>query len=147
MPSLLCLLSLVPAFEARYAIPVVLAFTKVHPATVFLVCTGLNLVVIPLLFLALDLAVPPLSSRFGVVKRVVGWFFRRKPPQALGLVGLWAFVSIPLPVTGAYTGTLLAYLLGMKRLRAGGAVAAGVITSSALTTLGALGVLSLAGML
>jgi len=55
-----------------------------------------------------------------------------------------AFVAVPIPGTGAYTGTLMAYILGLDRKRAIAALALGVILSATLTTLAALGIISLA---
>jgi uncharacterized membrane protein len=52
------------------------------------------------------------------------------------------FVAVPLPGTGAYSGTLLAWLLGLDRRRAGLAIAAGVLGAGAVVTLAALGVVS-----
>lgn len=53
-----------------------------------------------------------------------------------GVIGLMIFVGIPLPVTGVWTGSLIAYLLGFNRLHtiislAGGAAIAGVIMTLA----------------
>ena len=57
---------------------------------------------------------------------------------------LVAFVAVPIPGTGAYTGTLMAYLLGFDRKPAAVAIALGVILSATLTTLAALGIISIA---
>ncbi|MFQ5406221.1 MAG: COG2426 family protein [Candidatus Micrarchaeia archaeon] len=47
-----------------------------------------------------------------------------------GVFGIALFVGIPLPVTGAYTGTLIARLLGIKRRKILLAVVLGVAASS-----------------
>jgi len=57
---------------------------------------------------------------------------RASKHQGLSLIGLAAFVGIPLPVTGAYTGTLVAYIAGINRKRAALAIAAGVIIAGVL---------------
>jgi len=52
------------------------------------------------------------------------------------------FVAIPLPITGAYTGTILAWLLGMDWRKAFPAVGLGVIVAGAVVLLITLGVIS-----
>lgn len=51
-----------------------------------------------------------------------------------GWLGIAAFVAIPLPVTGAWTGTLGAWILGISKRRTMLAVIIGVITAGAIVT-------------
>ena len=51
-----------------------------------------------------------------------------------GYLGLALFVAIPLPITGAYTGTLGAWVLGMDPKKTFLAVALGVIISGTVVT-------------
>lgn len=141
------LLSLVPSFEARYAIPAALALTSIDPALLFGACVLLNLAVIPIVFLGLDWLAPHFRRRFGWVDSIFRWFWRRGHGRKWGFPILVAFVATPLPGTGAYTGALMAYLFGLDRKPAAVAIAIGVTLSAALTTLAALGIISLAGLL
>lgn len=50
--------------------------------------------------------------------------------ERYGWWGLMVFVMIPLPVTGAYMGTLAAYILGMERMKSFTAISIGVTISS-----------------
>jgi uncharacterized membrane protein len=55
--------------------------------------------------------------------------------EKYGYAGLALFVAIPLPITGAYTGTLGAWILGMNRRKTmlavlGGVIIAGVIVAT-----------------
>jgi uncharacterized membrane protein len=52
--------------------------------------------------------------------------------ERYGYWGLAVFVAIPLPMTGAYTGTLGAWVLGMQRRKALLAVTAGVVVAGAV---------------
>ena len=52
-----------------------------------------------------------------------------------GYWGLAIFVSIPLPFTGAWTGALGAWILGMDRKRSMLVVAAGVLMAGVIVTL------------
>ncbi len=47
-------------------------------------------------------------------------------------IGLWLFVAIPLPGTGAWTGSLAAAFLGMRLKKALPAVVLGVLTAGAI---------------
>ena len=47
-------------------------------------------------------------------------------------IGLWLFVAIPLPGTGAWTGSLVAAFLGMRLKKAMPAVTLGVLTAGAI---------------
>lgn len=52
--------------------------------------------------------------------------------EAWGLVGVAVFIGIPLPLTGVYSGTLVAELLGIKRRHTLVAAVAGVIMAAAV---------------
>ena len=54
--------------------------------------------------------------------------------EKYGYLGLAIFVAIPLPVTGAYTGVLGAFILGMNRKKAVFAVSLGVIIAGITVT-------------
>lgn len=51
-----------------------------------------------------------------------------------GWFGIAVFVAIPLPVTGAWTGTLGAWILGVSKRRTMAAVTLGVIAAGAVVT-------------
>ena len=58
-----------------------------------------------------------------------------------GPLGMILFVSLPFPGTGVYTGTALAFLLGMPPLKAFRSVALGVLVDGAIITLVSTGVI------
>jgi len=49
-----------------------------------------------------------------------------------GTVGLLIFVAIPTPITGAWTGSAAAAMLGMEKKRAAGAIALGALIANLL---------------
>jgi len=51
-----------------------------------------------------------------------------------GWLGITVFVAIPLPITGAWTGTLGAWILGVSKKRTMAAVIAGVAIAGAIVT-------------
>ncbi len=105
---------------------------------------ALNLIVIPIVFVGLDRLAPPFRRRYRWIDSIFKWFWRRGHGRRWKFPALVTFVAAPIPGTGAYTGTLMAYLLGLNRKPAAVAVALGVILSTTLTTLAALGIISLA---
>ena len=66
----------------------------------------------------------------------------KKAAGALAFLGLYLFVAIPLPGTGAWTGSLVAAVFGMKKWRALLAVFLGVLTAGVIMTLASYGVVS-----
>ncbi|MCK4964880.1 MAG: small multi-drug export protein, partial [Dehalococcoidia bacterium] len=51
-----------------------------------------------------------------------------------GAIGLVLFVAIPLPVTGAWTGSIVAFLLGLSFWRAFPAIFLGVVIAGVIVT-------------
>lgn len=137
------LLSLVPSYEARYAIPTSLAFTGLDPLFIYVVCVLLNLAVIPIVFFGLDLFAPYFREKFDWVDSIFVWFKERGEGRSWEIPALILFVSTPIPGTGAYTGALMAYLFKLDRVRSAIAISIGVVISATLTTLTALGIISL----
>ncbi len=102
-----------------------------------------NLIPILPILLMLD----PLSrwgSRFPLGERFFNWVFeraRRKSEKVKRFekLGLMLFVSIPLPVTGAWTGAAVAFVLGFKTRDAFPAIVAGVLIASVVMSIVAYG--------
>ena len=61
--------------------------------------------------------------------------------EKYGYLGLFLFVAIPLPGTGAWTGSLLSVLLGMNRKKSLFVIFLGVLTAGLIMTLVSYGVL------
>lgn len=137
------ILSLLPIAELRGGIPYAAA-NDLNIFAAFGICVGANILVIPLLYLFLDTLHKPLY-RINIYKKLFDFWVVRtlnKAEQKVGRYGYWGvmlFVAIPLPVTGAYTGTLAAWLLNLDKKKAFwylalGVVIAGVIVSIATVT-------------
>jgi uncharacterized membrane protein len=136
------LISMVPVFELRGSIPLALALTDINPIVIFSICVALNVLMIPLVFKGLDWLAPPLIKRSKVIRSIFAWFRRRSYDWKLGLLGLATFVAVPLPGTGAFTGTVIAYMLKMDRKHATLAIAAGVIAAGIMVLFGTLGIMA-----
>lgn len=140
--------SMVPLIELRGAIPYGVAFDLPLWLTYLIAITG-NMLPVPVIyFFARKVLV------WGKDKRHIGKFFTfclekgekagRKLQAKAGRGLYWAlllFVGIPLPGTGAWTGTLAASLLDMDFKKSTLACAAGVLLAGAI-----MGGLSLLGV-
>jgi uncharacterized membrane protein len=122
--------------ELRGAIPLGIIVYGLNPALVFLVAVIANILVIPLIYLFLTYCYE-YFKKYGRIKGIVENSRRRAQPKVdkYGFLGLTLFVAIPLPVTGAWTGTLIAWLLGMEKKRAFMAISLGVVIAGILVTL------------
>ena len=70
---------------------------------------------------------------------------RRLGERLVGRYGHWGlaiFIGIPLPWTGVYSGTLLAWVLGVPRRQALLAVSVGVVIAAVIVTLATYGVIA-----
>lgn len=60
-----------------------------------------------------------------------------------GYLALMFFVAVPLPGTGAWTGTIAAWVMGLNRFKSFVAIAAGVVIAGLFVLLLSLGFFSL----
>ncbi|MBR6345963.1 MAG: small multi-drug export protein [Bacteroidales bacterium] len=144
---ILFLISMVPLIELRGAIPYAVAVDLPLIPSYIISILG-NMVPVPLIYI--------FGRRFlswGKDKKVVGGFCRwclakgEKASEKLqskagrGLyVALLLFVGIPLPGTGAWTGTLAASLLNMGFRKSVAVVLAGVVLAGCIMLAASLGV-------
>ena len=112
------IISALPIFELRGAIPV--AITVFHFPWWYALLLAIigNLLPVPVILLFLN-AISKWLSKIGFLDRFLRWLFehtrrRGKIVERYGRIGLALFVAIPLPVTGAWTGSLAAVLFGLE---------------------------------
>lgn len=130
------LISMVPIIELRGAIPIAVGAGLPYYIAIPIAVIG-NLLPVPFIIM--------------FIKQVFAWI-RRKLPKLNSMVdkleerahsksetvqksvfwGLFIFVAIPLPGTGAWTGALIAAMLDMRLKKAFPAIALGVITAGAI---------------
>ncbi len=142
---IVAILSALPVSELRGGIPAGVAL-GLPVWRVWIVAVLANIVsVIPVLlgfeYVADLLAEKPVLGRF------VAWLIRRAraKEEAVRRYGPWAltlFVAVPLPVTGAWTGAIVASVFGIRFRRAIACISVGVLLASAIVT-----ALTLAGVL
>jgi len=132
------LLGLAPVSEVRGAVPVARALFSDDGGFLLASALGLlsNLAVAPAVLYLLD-RVERLIARTGHLGRLYSRALevaRRRSGEVgkYGVLGLAVFVAVPLPATGAWTGSLVAYILGLPRGRAVLAIELGVLVAFAI---------------
>ena len=127
-----------PISELRGAIPLGIEVHDISWPIVFVVAIAGNLLPVPFLLLFLD-PVTRLLSKVKLFEKIINWFFERTRKRGRLIeryerIGLTLFVAIPLPITGAWTGSILAFLLGLSFWRAFISIALGVLIAGAIVT-------------
>ena len=127
------LVSMIPIIELRGGLPFGVAlglpYYLAFPAAVIgnLIPAPFIIVYIRRIF---ELTRKYLPSLNGLVDRLEKKaHLKGRKVQRFQYIGLWLFVSIPLPGTGAWTGSLAAAFLGMRLKKAMPAVVLGVLTA------------------
>jgi uncharacterized membrane protein len=132
------IISAMPVLELRGALPVAInVFHMPWYRAFFLAIIG-NLLPVPVLLLFLD-SLAGMISRVEIGRRLVNWVFERtrrreEAIERYARIGLMLFVAIPLPITGAWTGSIAAFLLGLKFRYAFLSIMAGVVIAGAIVT-------------
>jgi len=127
-----------PISELRGAIPIAVGVYDFPWYYAFLFGVIGNLLPVPFIILFLNYVVPVLS-KVPALDRLAQWFFasarrRGKMVERYERIGLALFVAIPLPVTGAWTGSIVAVLLGLKFRYAFLSIFIGIIISGVIVT-------------
>ncbi len=144
------ILATLPVAELRGAIPWALAQPPVggglswQTAYIFAVI-GNFLPVIPILYF-----LEPVSNwlrRWKIFDRFFDWLFARtrkrgKMIEKYEALGLILFVAIPLPITGAWTGSAAAFVFGLSKKWAIPCILAGICIAGVIVTLACMGVIS-----
>ena len=152
---LVFLVSMVPLIELRGAIPVATVGYGLNYWTSLVVCVIGNMLPVPIIyFFARKVLL------WGADKKYIGKFFRfclekgehggQKLVARTGRGGLFValmlFVGIPLPGTGAWTGTLAASFLNMGIKTTAASVSLGVIMAGVIMGTLSTGVFSIIGL-
>jgi len=129
--AVLAIISAMPVVELRGAVPVGI-WMGLPLTTVFVACVLGNMApILPILFLlrneSLKKMMKPILDRAAKKSKSLGVGSIEKQ-----WVSLAAFVGIPLPGTGAWTGAMGAFLLGMPTAVALSSIFAGVVTAGCI---------------
>ncbi|MBN2653400.1 MAG: small multi-drug export protein [Spirochaetales bacterium] len=134
------MLSMLPIAELRGGIPYAILRGDIPYYIAYFYCVFFNFLVAPFGYLFLKHFNHFVCKHVGFYRR----FFEKVSTKAelkirpkvekYGFWGVMIFVAIPLPITGAYTGTLGAWLLGVSWKKTCLAVLCGVIISGIIVT-------------
>jgi len=129
-------LSLLPISELRGAIPYAIA-NGLSPVFTWFYCVILNAAVGPLVYIFLS-TFHKFLIRFTWYQNLFERFVEKTRHKVenkvknYGYLGITLFVAIPLPITGAYTGTLGSWILGLEPKKTFLSVLIGVIISGTI---------------
>ena len=132
------ILAALPILELRGALPVAInIFQMPWYQALSLAIIG-NLLPVPLLLLFFK-SLTAVAQRTNTGSRFINWLFARTRKNMAVIekyerIGLMLFVAIPLPGTGAWTGSVAAFLTGLKFSRSLISIACGVIVAGAIVT-------------
>lgn len=127
------IISMLPILELRGGL-LAAALLKLNPIVSYIICIVGNVIPIPIILLFITKIFDKLKkTKFlkKLVEKIEKKALSKKDKLEKGeFIGLLLFVGIPLPGTGAWTGALLAALLGMDKKKAFLAIILGVILAS-----------------
>lgn len=143
-------LAMAPVSELRGAIPYGLAH-DIPLGLLLPLCVAANLLPVPLIVLFLRKILAWMQRLGGKPKALAECLIARGYKKTMMVkkyetLGLFLLVAIPLPGTGAWTGALVAALMGLRMKFALPAIAGGVAAAGVLVTLVCRGVLHIAGL-
>lgn len=132
------IISALPILELRGAIPVAINLFNFPWYQALLLAVIGNLLPVPIILLFLN-AISKWLSKIGFFRRFFHWLFehtsrRGKIVERYERIGLILFVAVPLPVTGAWTGSLLAILFSLKFRHAFLSILIGVCIAGIIVT-------------
>lgn len=129
---------MVPVLELRGAIPLGVGLGLGHLQALIICIIG-NLVPVPFIILFIRKIfswirkhIPKLGELITKIENKAN--AKSEKVRSLQAWGLFLFVAVPLPGTGAWTGALIAALLDMRLKKAMPAIAAGVVAAGLLIT-------------
>jgi uncharacterized membrane protein len=132
--------SMLPIIELRGGIPMAYAFGLDWWEAYFLTVIG-NLLPVPFILLLINVVLKWMTnSKIAFFNKVANFLYRkveknRARIEKYSFWGLCFFVAIPLPVTGAWTGSLVAAVIGMKPWKAFLSALLGVMIAGVIVTL------------
>ncbi len=138
--------AMVPIFELRGAIPVAPVVAKLLGVEfsfwkIYLIAVLGNMVPVLPILLLLEPVSNFLRNHSKIFDRFFEWLFARTRRrieakiEKYGALGLMLFVAIPLPVTGAWTGCIAAFLFGIRLRYAFPSVLAGVMIAGVVVSI------------
>ena len=143
--ALTLLVTVSPISELRGGIPLGILRYELDPLLIFCIAVIANILIFFPIFFALRLFYDKFLYRIPLFDKYLDNLRKRGKPKVekYGFWGLLFFVAVPLPITGVYTATILAWLLEMNWRRAFPPIAIGVVIAGVIVLLGSLSVVEM----
>lgn len=140
------LVAMVPAVEVKGAIPFGVAL-NLHPVQAYLCALSGSFIVVCFLAFFTNWFYR-YCKRKGYLKRFIGWIDKSVTKNhdkiaKFGPLGIFAYVAVPIPGTGTWTGSIIAGVLNMKPRIIILSVMCGNFVSGLIMTLASTGVASI----
>ena len=134
---------MLPISELRGGIPLGLAL-GLEPAVVITVAFAVNCLIFFPIYFALELFYERFFIRFRTCRKVIERVHKKGSPyvERYGVLGLAVLVGIPVPFTGAWTGSIVAWLLGLGWKKSFLAISLGVLAAALIVSAISLGLLN-----
>jgi len=132
--------SMIPIGELRASIPLGLGVFKLDIYSTIIISIIGNFIPAVIIIYAIDPISKFLIKRFKFMDRFFTWLFNRtrkkyyKKYEKYSGFALSVFVGIPLPITGAWTGSVIAFVFGFPKKRALLDVFIGLLMAAAIVT-------------
>lgn len=144
-------MSMVPVLELRGAL-IWAAADGLDPVISYIICVIGNILPVPFLIMFVRPIFEWMKRRAAWLRNIAEKLEAKAHDKAdtikkYEMLGLFIFVAIPLPGTGAWTGSLIAAVLGMRIKHSFPMIALGVMTAGLIMTLGAFGVVGVFEMI
>ena len=142
------IISMIPIIELRGAIIFGIG-VGLNPIFCYILCVIGNMLPVPIILLFVRRVLEWMKN-VKYLDRIANWVFQKADKHSVKVTkyatwGLFLFVAIPIPGTGAWTGSLIAALLNMRLKKSLPSIFAGVCAAGVIMTLGSIGIFSIFG--
>ena len=137
---------MLPVAELRGAIPVAIGIYHLPPVTAYFIAVVGNIIPVFFILKYIEPISKFLMSKSKLFDGFFSWLFARTRRKYNGRFEKWgalalvAFVAIPLPITGGWTGAMAAFVFGIPMKKALPLIALGVMIAGVIVTGLSLGV-------
>lgn len=141
---LIFIISLLPILELRGGL-IAASLLDIPPLSAFAVCMIANILIIPFVLFFME-AILNFLERFKFFNKIITWWknkaMKKKDTiEKYGYLGVMLFVGVPLPGSGAWTGCLIAVLLGLDKKKSFLASLLGVLIAGIIMMIFSYGIL------
>lgn len=143
--ALIFIVSMLPVVELRGGL-IAASLLDVSFIKAFIICFIGNILPVPFILLLIE-RIFNLLKKWNLTKKIViklenKTLAKREQLDKYGYLGLLIFVGIPLPGTGAWTGTLLAVLLNLNKKKSFVYISLGVLMAGIIMGIFSYGILA-----